>query len=534
MKQGGIVFKKIFCFSVMLFALWATPVLAEKRLVPSQYPTIQEAIDAAVPGDAESPGDVVVVADGIYSGQGNVNLLVDKAITITSQNGREKTTIDCGGNGRAFTFSGPGASGAVLIGFTITGGNGQGYGDWPGFGGAILFQDHASVTISDCTISGNTENILAGVISCIQSSPVIKRCIIENNIASYGGGLVCALSSSPTLVGCTITNNKADMGGGVYLDTDSSPAFISCLIAGNSAGQGGGAFFVTNNCFPNFAFCTVTGNSVSDSGAYGGGGIFSYYECSTSITDSILWGNEATNGAEVYLYSSSIAIDHSDVRGGAQDSNSNIYIDPSAPSEVPPGEGNIDQDPLFVGAGDYHLSPGSPCIDAGNGTVALPSIPQDGNLLDYDIEGDPRVVGKAPDMGADEFVPEEEQAIQVEIDIKPGCWDKKINLKSWGLLPVAVKTTSDFDARSIDPSTVEFAGAKPVWKMRVDVDRDRHKDMLFFFWIKKLNLDENSTEATLTGKTKDGKSFKGTDKVTILKPKTKAKDKAKGRCSGKR
>jgi len=67
-----------------------------------------------------------------------------------------------------------------------------------------------------------------------------------------------------------------------------------------------------------------------------------------------------------------------------------------------PGEGNIDADPLFVNPvmGDYHLRPGSPCIDAGNSSV--PGLP----LTDF--EGDPRIMdgdrdGTAiVDMGVDE------------------------------------------------------------------------------------------------------------------------------------
>jgi len=132
-------------------------------------------------------------------------------------------------------------------------------------------------------------------------------------------------------------------------------------------------------------------------------------------------------------------------------------------------------------------------------------------------------MGSAPDMGADEFTVEEDEVIQVEIDIKPGCSQNKINLKSWGLLPVAVKTNGEFNASDIDPRTVEFAGARPVWRICYDVDRDRDKDMLFFFWIKNLNLDEDNSEAILTGTTKDGKYFEGTDKVTIIKPEGKAK-----------
>jgi hypothetical protein len=59
------------------------------------------------------------------------------------------------------------------------------------------------------------------------------------------------------------------------------------------------------------------------------------------------------------------------------------------------GEGNINQDPLFVNvaAGDLRLQRGSPCIDAGC-TIAG---------LTQDFEGDPRPYGSAVDIGADEF-----------------------------------------------------------------------------------------------------------------------------------
>ena len=52
----------------------------------SQYPTIQSAIDAA------SPGDEVLVDDGLYP----ENLLIEKDLFLRSENGADVTTIDGG------------------------------------------------------------------------------------------------------------------------------------------------------------------------------------------------------------------------------------------------------------------------------------------------------------------------------------------------------------------------------------------------------------------------------------------------------
>jgi hypothetical protein len=110
---------------------------------------------------------------------------------------------------------------------------------------------------------------------------------------------------------------------------------------------------------------------------------------------------------------------------------------------------------------------------------------------------------------------------QVEIDIKPGSYPNSINLKSKGVVPVAVLTTEDFDAATIDPATVEFAGALPLRWTMCDVDNDGDLDIVFHFKTQELALDENSTEATLTGKTTGGDDISGTDDVRIVPPKSK-------------
>ena len=112
---------------------------------------------------------------------------------------------------------------------------------------------------------------------------------------------------------------------------------------------------------------------------------------------------------------------------------------------------------------------------------------------------------------------------EVEIDIKPGSNTNSINLKSKGVVPVVVFTIAGgLDAGTIDPGTVLFAGASPVrWKL-CDVDDDGDKDMLFHFKTQELvELDKDSTKATLTGTTFGGEDIELTDEVRIVPQKKK-------------
>jgi len=106
--------------------------------------------------------------------------------------------------------------------------------------------------------------------------------------------------------------------------------------------------------------------------------------------------------------------------------------------------------------------------------------------------------------------------LEVDIDIKPGSDPNSINLGSKGVVPVAVLTTDDFDASTVDPVTVLFADAAPLRWTLEDVDGDGDVDLLFHFKTQELDLDENSTEATLTGSTYGGQAIQGVDTVNIV------------------
>jgi len=114
----------------------------------------------------------------------------------------------------------------------------------------------------------------------------------------------------------------------------------------------------------------------------------------------------------------------------------------------------------------------------------------------------------------------------IEIDIQPGSERNPINLKSRGVIPVAVLTTSilagdsvDFDAQLVDPSTVTFgpseAGTAHPDGHLEDIDDDGDFDWVGHFRTQETGIACGDTEATLTGATYDRDEFEGTGSITV-------------------
>jgi hypothetical protein len=104
------------------------------------------------------------------------------------------------------------------------------------------------------------------------------------------------------------------------------------------------------------------------------------------------------------------------------------------------------------------------------------------------------------------------------IDIKPGSDVNNINLKSKGVVPVAILSTEGFDISNVDVDSVKFAGASPVGSQFEDLDGDGIPDLLLLhFRTEELtDLSAGSTEAVLTGTTLEGIPFTGVDTVNIV------------------
>ena len=418
--------------------------------VPTDQPTIQAGIDAA------STGDIVLVADGTYTGEGNKNIdFKGKAITVQSENGPETTIIDCEGNGRGFYIHSGEQQDSVVSGFTVKNGKGQEGPDFLYHGGGIYCENSSPTidnciitenssyygngisiwggapTISNCTITGNYLIFTSGNgggIFCHETSALITNCTITGNQA---GGIFCR-GGSPTVTKCTITGNSTtgtpSYGGGISSE-NSSILISDCLIKNNSAGHGGGISFRGGS--PTIIRSSIVDNNstqVISGGGGGGGGIYCgsdlYFNPANSIiTNCFINGNTAGHGGGISSAVGSTTIINSTISGNSasQSSSGAVYGNPSTniinsilwsnyPNEIYPnsspivkystiegswdGIGNIDLNPVFVDPanGDYRLKNHSPSIGAGT-PMGAPNT---------DIEGNPRPnpVGSSPDMGA--------------------------------------------------------------------------------------------------------------------------------------
>ncbi len=428
------MFKPRCTVAVVCVTLSGTAV-ADTLHVPGDYPTIQEAIDAAMDGDE------VEVHPGTYN---EVIDFLGKAITVRSSDGPEETIIDAQQTGTVVTCNNGEGPDTVLDGFTVTGGEPSG-----------MRNVGSSATVTNCTFSGNTAvggGGDGGGMYNVQSSPMVTSCTFSGNSADDRGGGMYNIVSSPTVTNCTFSGNTADFGSGMFNDFLSSPTVTNCTFSNNTAEfRGGGMYnFVSSPTVTNCAFSCNTAD-------FGAG--MSNDNSNSALTNCTFAGNAADNGGGVHNLFSSLTVINCVIWGNSPDQ---LFDEPFSTSAALysdiqggwPGIGNIDADPLFVDPEneDNHLSAGSPCIDAADNTaVPLDEFDLDGDdifdePIPFDLDGNPRFVddpdtidtgnGDPPvvDMGAYEF-----QGITCPWDLDGdgtvGILDLLVLLAAWGTDP---------------------------------------------------------------------------------------------------
>ena len=114
--------------------------------------------------------------------------------------------------------------------------------------------------------------------------------------------------------------------------------------------------------------------------------------------------------------------------------------------------------------------------------------------------------------------------LTVTIDIKPGSYPNSINLNSAGVVLVAILSSSTFDATTVDPASVNLAGAriKLVGKSGrllshfEDVNDDHFLDLVCQVVTDQFLIQIGDSIAQLEGMTYGGIKIRGEDSINIV------------------
>jgi len=474
----------------------------------TNWPTAATDIQSAV--DAATNGDLILVTKGVYNTGGRVVLgtlltnrvVINKPVTVQSVSGPAVTMIQgyqipsgstaYSNNVRCAYMT----NNVVLDGFTIAGGGTLSDSTLPAdsmfrqlAGGGVLCES-TNATLTNCVLTGNVcystaasaggGGVYQGTLnSCILSNnlviaysvsggaackSILNNCLIISNSACFGGG-----AANSTLNGCMVVRNRTPYflstsgGGGTYFCVANN-----CLIAGNYSGtwgggdyngilnrcilsnntvgganpglgQGGGSYQIVNGNFSvSLNNCLVISNF-----SYGnGGGVYG----SGLVCNCTIVGNTATNqyGGVYRGYTTNCIIYYNTCN-----SNYTIYYnyygqDIDFCSTTPMlyyNKGGITNEPMFVNAsaGNFRLSSNSPCINAGKNFAVTGT---------NDLDGNPRIVGGAVDLGAYEY--------QTSASIISYAW-----LQQYGLLTDGTADFVDLDGDGMNNCQEWIAGTNP-------------------------------------------------------------------------
>lgn len=268
------------------------------------------------------------------------------------------------------------------------------------YGGGLLARlDGTGLVVSSNSFSGNVSRNGGGAMMIDAFGGVEKPIVViegnefAENSSRWAGG-ACFIANGGTygtnrIAGNVFMRNQSGAGGGAiavqgYFDT----AIVNNLVVSNrtvsDAGRGGGILVLPRKQSAGHTW--VLSNTIADNHSVGhGGGLGVFLEGTAEtveVHNNIIWGNSAElGGGDVWIGGT----------GFLKSFRHNNTFDMEGIWDV--ADPLVETAPRFIGPKgvDYRLASDSPCIDAGwNGAPLLPSL---------DLDGNPRIAGKAVDLG---------------------------------------------------------------------------------------------------------------------------------------
>ena len=324
------------------------------------FATIQTGIDAA------SDGDTVLVHNGQYieniifdNSQTGRNIVIGSLFLIDQDTSHIGATILDGGNSsRVFDIIRADTT-THITGFTITNGNGGG---WGGGGIRCGLATPASPYLSNLVIKENYGYTGGGILIDYESNPGLKNITFDANVGVLSGGAISIRGNCNVILdNIVIKSNQTEEsnyiyggGAGIKIDNNSYVTLRNCLIFNNNsqpnpglAGVPGAALNIKDNSVVAIDYTTIFGNTTNPNDqSFADQEIHLGSNSELSISNTIIWDDAV----------------HSSVSSVWVANNCNL----SQPN-IQSGENNINLDPLFCNRElfDFTLAENSPCIESG-------------------------------------------------------------------------------------------------------------------------------------------------------------------------
>jgi hypothetical protein len=362
--------------------------------------TLREALAIASDGDtidASGVSGTIVLTSG--------ELLVTKNVAIRGA-GANRLAVDGNASSRVFHIT-PGTT-VTIAGLTIT--NGLVTTSWPADVGGGIWNDHATLTVYNCNIRGNSGRAAGGGMindgRAANATLTVSNCTISGNTAGWGGGLLNAGESGGsaklTLTASTVSDNLASFYGGGLFNYgnagNATVAVVASTLSNNSANDSGGGIFNDAESAGNATLTVSTSTLSGNSAVVYGGGILNWggsgNAALVALADTFA-NNSASVGGGVHNdagFGGSAGAEIGDciLKAGASGGNIfngttatitsrgyNISSDNGSGLLTATGDRVATDPKLGPLAGNYGptathaLLPGSPAIDGGNRTVIL-------------------------------------------------------------------------------------------------------------------------------------------------------------------